>query len=153
MTPALGRLQGKILNARLVSYIEELGCLCNLQDGFRPGRSTLSAVARLQTYLRRAQKCHLMSVDLRRAFDLAEPRLALGQTPADGTRTGPGRDLNEGTKTKGQDPDGSRTGPQTFPPGLPCQGGCPSPTMRISPYPTGRVHHQSVDCIRMGHKG
>eukprot|EP00661_Eupelagonemidae_sp_cell13_P004273 gene4272-3177_t len=77
VTPALGHLLGKILNARLVDHIEGLGCLCPLQDGFRRGRSTLQAVARLQTYLRQAQRSHLLSVDLRRAFDLAEPRLAL----------------------------------------------------------------------------
>eukprot|EP00664_Eupelagonemidae_sp_cell27_P010339 gene10339-5777_t len=77
VTPALCRLLGKIINERLVSYVEELGCLSDMQDGFRRGRSTLATVARLQTYLRRLQKAHLLSVDLRRAFDLAEPRLAL----------------------------------------------------------------------------
>eukprot|EP00666_Eupelagonemidae_sp_cell4sb_P007661 gene7661-biopygen32516 len=68
---------GKILTARVATYLEGLGCLSPRQAGFRRGRSTLATVARLQSYLARCQKTHLFSADIRRAFDLAEPRLAL----------------------------------------------------------------------------
>ena len=75
--PAICRLLGKILNARLVAYIEELGCLSPAQDGFRKGRSTFHPAGRLQALLARMQSLNLVGVDARRAFDLCEPRLAL----------------------------------------------------------------------------
>eukprot|EP00665_Eupelagonemidae_sp_cell47_P012711 gene12711-biopygen9477 len=53
-----------------------MGCLCDAQDGFRRGRSTLRPVTRLQNFLARVDKTHILSVDIRRAFDMAEPRLA-----------------------------------------------------------------------------
>eukprot|EP00660_Eupelagonema_oceanica_P019093 gene19093-biopygen18264 len=74
MTPAIDRLLGKIVTARLTRYVERMGCLSPTQAGFRRGRSTLATVARLQSFLVRSQKAHMLSVDVRRAFDLAEPR-------------------------------------------------------------------------------
>ena len=76
VTPALGRLLGKIVTARLTDYVEKIGCLCDAQDGFRKGRSTLNCVSRLETLLASGKLTHLLSIDARRAFDLVEPRLA-----------------------------------------------------------------------------
>eukprot|EP00665_Eupelagonemidae_sp_cell47_P013341 gene13341-biopygen529 len=76
VTPALARLLGKIVTARVTAYVEQMGCLCDAQDGFRRGRSTLRPVTRLQNFLARVDRTHILSVDIRRAFDMAEPRLA-----------------------------------------------------------------------------
>jgi hypothetical protein len=40
VTPAIGRLLGKIITARLTTYVESVGCLCSAQMGFRRGRSS-----------------------------------------------------------------------------------------------------------------
>eukprot|EP00662_Eupelagonemidae_sp_cell21_P057775 gene57775-biopygen116231 len=77
VTPALGRLISKVLVARLTKYIEASGQLSKWQHGFRRGRSTLHAVGGLQTYLARRGKAHVVSLDIQRAFDSVEPRLAM----------------------------------------------------------------------------
>eukprot|EP00662_Eupelagonemidae_sp_cell21_P012137 gene12137-biopygen76423 len=70
VTPALARLLGKIITARITNYVEQLGCLCPLQDGFRRGRCTLDTVSRLQAWLGAGEASHLLSADIRRAFDI-----------------------------------------------------------------------------------
>jgi hypothetical protein len=65
VTPALGRLLCKIVNSRLVDYIEQRGCLCNAQQGFRRGRSTLNCVAKLEAYFN-GRKRHALPVDMLR---------------------------------------------------------------------------------------
>eukprot|EP00662_Eupelagonemidae_sp_cell21_P058346 gene58346-biopygen18669 len=77
VTPAPARLLGKMITARITDYVEQMGCLCPLQDGFRRGRCTLDTVSRLQSWLAEGEESHLLSADIRRAFDLCEPRLAV----------------------------------------------------------------------------
>eukprot|EP00660_Eupelagonema_oceanica_P001523 gene1523-675_t len=83
VTPAVARLLGKIITARLTGYVEQVGCLSPAQHGFRRGRSTLHPVALLQNWISQAARqradtsgLHLLAADVRRAFDLCEPRLA-----------------------------------------------------------------------------
>eukprot|EP00660_Eupelagonema_oceanica_P018271 gene18271-biopygen38785 len=63
VTPAIGRLFGKIITKRLTDFIERVGCLCPVQAGFRRGRSTFGPVAALQNYLARHGKAHLAPLD------------------------------------------------------------------------------------------
>eukprot|EP00660_Eupelagonema_oceanica_P000853 gene853-15523_t len=82
VTPAVARLLGKIVTARLTSYVESMGCLCDDQSGFRRDRSATDPVSQLQNWItelagnRGDTGAHILSLDIKRAFDMCEPRLA-----------------------------------------------------------------------------
>lgn len=73
LTSCLGKTFERLVNTRLVHYLEETGCLSKYQCGFRMGCSTVDHLVRLETTIREAfiKKQHCVSVffDLRKAYD------------------------------------------------------------------------------------
>jgi hypothetical protein len=63
----------RMINARLVWFLESNGLLSNIQCGFRQGRSTLDHLVRFETFIRNAfaKKEHVVSIffDLEKAYD------------------------------------------------------------------------------------
>lgn len=72
-----GKLYEQLINKRLIEELESKQCLSDLQFGFRPGRSTVDALTRVQeladhvnrgAYGRR-EYCVLVTLDVRNAFN------------------------------------------------------------------------------------
>ena len=63
----------RMINTRLVWFLETNNILCNIQCGFRKNRSTIDQLVRLETFIRDAlvNKEHAVSVffDLEKAYD------------------------------------------------------------------------------------
>jgi hypothetical protein len=63
----------RMINARLVWFLEPNGLLSTIQCGFRQGRSTLDHLVRFETFIRNAfaKKQHAVSIffDLEKAYD------------------------------------------------------------------------------------
>jgi potassium voltage-gated channel Eag-related subfamily H protein 8 len=55
----------RMINARLIWFLESNGLLSNIQCGFRQGRSTLDHLVRFQTFIRNA----FANLDLEKAYD------------------------------------------------------------------------------------
>ncbi len=74
LTSVLGKLYEKILNKRLIWYLESTNSLNKLQFGFRKNHSTHHALLDLQTRIHKAivNKNHLYTIffDLEKAYDL-----------------------------------------------------------------------------------
>jgi ribonuclease HI len=75
LTSCLCKLMEKIVNARLVWYLETSDALAPEQYGFRKFRSTTDVLVRLETYIREAfaRKQHVYAVffDMEKAYDIA----------------------------------------------------------------------------------
>ena len=73
LTNCFCKLMEKVVNARLMWYLEDSKSLSNLQCGFRTGRSTVDHLVRLETFIRKsfARGEHMVAVffDLEKAFD------------------------------------------------------------------------------------
>ena len=73
LTSCLCKLMEKMVNRRLVWYLEQNGCLSDLQCGFRKNRSTVDHLVRLESFIREAfvRGEHLVAIffDLEKAFD------------------------------------------------------------------------------------
>ena len=74
LTRCVCKLYEKMVNKRLVEYLEKNKLLAEIQCGFRRNRSTLDHLVRLDTYIRKgfAQKKEVVDVffDLEKAYDL-----------------------------------------------------------------------------------
>lgn len=75
LTSCLGKTFERMVNSRLVYYLEQNQCLDRYQCGFRAARSTTDHLLRLETSIREAfiRKQHCVSVffDLEKAYDTA----------------------------------------------------------------------------------
>ncbi|MDA3086478.1 reverse transcriptase domain-containing protein, partial [Campylobacter sp. CS_ED1] len=73
LTSCLCKTLERMINARLIWYLESNEIITNLQSGFRKNRSTTDHLVRLETLIREAfkRKHHLVSVffDLEKAYD------------------------------------------------------------------------------------
>ena len=73
LTNCFCKLMEKLVNARLMWYLEDTKALSNIQCGFRAGRSTVDHLVRLETFIRQsfARGEHMVAVffDLEKAFD------------------------------------------------------------------------------------
>ena len=73
LTNSLCKLMEKIINKRLMWFLETSNSLSNFQCGFRKNRSTMDHLVRLETFIRDAfiRKEHLVAIffDLEKAFD------------------------------------------------------------------------------------
>lgn len=79
--PNLSKVLEKILNKRLIIFLEKYGLLSDRQYGFRVGKSTAQAVTELNDYVVRAlydgRKCLAIFLDLAKAFDTVSISLLL----------------------------------------------------------------------------
>lgn len=75
LTSCIGKTFERMVNNRLVYFLEENKCLSELQCGFRTGRSTTDHLVRVETMIREAfvRRQHCLSVffDLEKAYDTA----------------------------------------------------------------------------------
>ena len=73
LTSCVCKTMERMVNDRLVWYLESNGLLTNIQCGFRQGRSTLDHLVRFESYIRNAfaKNEHVVSVffDLEKAYD------------------------------------------------------------------------------------
>lgn len=73
LLPALSKVMEKVVNRRLMSYLEGKGMLSDKQFGFRRGRSTEGAVRtltdKISSYLDAGRPCIGVFLDLAKAFD------------------------------------------------------------------------------------
>lgn len=73
LTSCLGKTYERLINRRLVHFLEAEKCLDTNQCGFRMGRSTLDHLVRLETSIREAfvhrQHCVSVFFDLEKAYD------------------------------------------------------------------------------------
>lgn len=71
--PAISKILEKLINTRLMKYLDKFKILSDSQFGFRNGKSTEDAVAALSTVvvdqLDRGKKCLAVFLDLKKAFD------------------------------------------------------------------------------------
>lgn len=71
--PALSKIIEKLLNTRLINYLNKFNILSNSQFGFQRGKSTEDAVLALTTLLTEQldskKKCLTVFLDLKKAFD------------------------------------------------------------------------------------
>lgn len=88
--PALSKILEKIINSRLVSYLETNNLLSPNQFGFRKKKSTADAVHSLVDYiatkLDQTQKCVGLFLDLTKAFDTVSIPILLSKLEALGVR-------------------------------------------------------------------
>ena len=75
LTSCMCKLMEKVVNARMVWYLETNNILSQEQYGYRKFRSTTDALVRLETYIREAfaRKQHVYAVffDMEKAYDIA----------------------------------------------------------------------------------
>ena len=73
LTSCLGKTLERMINTRLIWFLESNGLITNFQCGFRSKRSTVDHLVRLETFVREAfiKKEHLTAVffDLEKAYD------------------------------------------------------------------------------------
>lgn len=88
--PALSKIVEKILNKRLISYLEKENILSTNQFGFRAGRSTADAVLELTeyvaTHIDKQNKCIGVFLDLAKAFDTVSVSILLNKMEQLGIR-------------------------------------------------------------------
>lgn len=79
--PAMSKILERIINSRLVTYLEKFNLLSENQYGFRRNRSTADAVANLTDHiasnLDKGVKCLAIFLDLAKAFDTVSVPLLL----------------------------------------------------------------------------
>jgi ribonuclease HI len=73
LTNCLCKLLEKMINSRLIYYLETNKCLSDLQSGFRRGRCTIDNIIDLETRIRNAfvKRSHFVSIffDIEKAYD------------------------------------------------------------------------------------
>ena len=73
LTSCLCKTMKRMINDRLVWFLESNNLISNIQCGFRQGRSTLDHLVRFKTYIRNAfaKNEHVVSIffDLEKAYD------------------------------------------------------------------------------------
>lgn len=74
LTSHLGKLMERLVNGRLMHFIEERGLMASCQSGFRKGRSTIDSIICLEDEIRKAQlkKEFVVAVfiDVEKAYDM-----------------------------------------------------------------------------------
>ena len=90
LTNCFCKLLEKLVNSRLMWYLEHNKCLTKYQSGFRSNRSTVDHLVRLETFIREAfaRKEHIVAVffDLEKAFDTTWKQAILKDLHALGLR-------------------------------------------------------------------
>lgn len=88
--PVLSKILERLMNNRLVKYLEKYDLLASNQYGFRRGRSTSDAVSNLNDYIVKAldqgEKCLAIFLDLSKAFDTVSVPLLLQKLERLGVR-------------------------------------------------------------------
>jgi ribonuclease HI len=73
LTSCICKVLEKMINARLIHFLEANNCLSQFQSGFRKGRSTVDNIIDLETRIRNAfvKRKHLVSIffDIEKAYD------------------------------------------------------------------------------------
>jgi endonuclease/exonuclease/phosphatase (EEP) superfamily protein YafD len=91
--PSISKLLERILNKRLVSYLNKYNILSDNQYGFRSGRSTEDAVQELTQFvsnnLDNGMKCVSIYLDLAKAFDTVSVSLLMEKMEKKGIRGTP----------------------------------------------------------------
>ena len=79
--PALSKILEKVMHKKLNSFLEKNKILCDSQYGFRNSRDTeaaaLDIVTDIQLKIDKNEKCCLLSLDLRKAFDTVDHNILL----------------------------------------------------------------------------
>lgn len=74
LTSQMGKLMEKLVNGRLMHFVEEKGLLTRFQSGFRKGRNTIDSIICLEHEIRKAQvnKETVVAVflDVEKAYDM-----------------------------------------------------------------------------------
>lgn len=87
---SFSKILEKIVNSRLLSFLENNNLLAENQFGFRTGRSTEDAVVRMTNHitsnLDSGKKCVGVFLDLAKAFDTVSRRILLGKMQSMGIR-------------------------------------------------------------------
>lgn len=90
LLPSLSKIMEKIINRRLVNFLENKKLLADAQYGFRPGKSTDDAVHNftefIATKLDEKKKCLTIFLDLAKAFDTVSSDKLLAKLESMGIR-------------------------------------------------------------------
>lgn len=93
LLPTIAKILEKIINIRLINYLEKNSILSKNQFGFRKNKSTVDAIDELVTKvasdLDRKKKCVGIFVDLAKAFDTVSISLLIRKLEATGIRGTP----------------------------------------------------------------
>lgn len=88
--PAVSKVLEKLLNIRLLRYLDKFNILSSTQFGFRQGRSTEDAIIELTSYvtanLDQGKKCLSVFLDLKKAFDTVSIPLLVNKLESIGVR-------------------------------------------------------------------
>lgn len=87
---SISKIIEKLLNTRLVSFLDKYNLLANSQYGFRKGRSTQDACIDLTTFITkemdRGKKCLVVFLDLKKAFDTVSVTILVNRLESLGIR-------------------------------------------------------------------
>lgn len=91
--PVLSKIIEKLINMRLINYLNKLNILSNSQYGFRHGKSTEDAILSLTTLISKkldeGKKCMAIFLDLKKAFDTVSLSILLQKLESIGIRGAP----------------------------------------------------------------
>lgn len=91
--PSISKILEKLINSRLLKYLNKLNILSDSQYGFRNGRSTEDATAALTNYIveqvDNKKKCLTVFLDLKKAFDTVSIPILIHKLEKNGIRGTP----------------------------------------------------------------
>ena len=83
LTSCLSKIMKKIINVRLMWYLEQNKIICKFQSGYRRNRSSVDNVVQIETKIRQtiAAKEHMIAIffDIKKAYDTVWPRNILNK--------------------------------------------------------------------------